>query len=267
VPGEAIDGLLIDLGSPPPDAADRFLLQPVTRSANAIAVILNDPRDLAAASPLVASAVPGNTGTLSVSALTVTDAGADPQQRAEIRFGALGGDGRRSYDWTSYDDVGNVVASGSGSGSWLAGEPLPAPPDGGINGFALELAGQPADGDRVVVEGTRYPASQNGNAQALAGLASGGLVGQTAGAALDFSEAFASAMADIGVRVQSARTAAGLSQAAAAGAQSRVAQASGVNLDEEAARLIQFQQSYQAAAKVLQVAQSVFDTLLEMARG
>jgi len=39
----------------------------------------------------------------------------------------------------------------------------------------------------------------------------------------------------------------------------------GVNLDEEAARLIQYQQSYQAAAKVLQVAQSLFDTLLQTA--
>ena len=39
------------------------------------------------------------------------------------------------------------------------------------------------------------------------------------------------------------------------------------HLDEEAARLIEFQQSYQAAAKVLQVAQSVFDTLLEVTRG
>jgi flagellar hook-associated protein 1 FlgK len=36
----------------------------------------------------------------------------------------------------------------------------------------------------------------------------------------------------------------------------------GVNLDEEAARLMQFQQGYQAAAKVLQVAQTLFDTLL-----
>jgi flagellar hook-associated protein 1 len=39
----------------------------------------------------------------------------------------------------------------------------------------------------------------------------------------------------------------------------------GVNLDEEAARLIQYQQSYQAAAKVLQIAQSIFQTLLDTA--
>ena len=38
---------------------------------------------------------------------------------------------------------------------------------------------------------------------------------------------------------------------------------SGVNLDEEAARLLQFQQSYQAAAKYLQVAQNAFDTMLQ----
>ena len=42
---------------------------------------------------------------------------------------------------------------------------------------------------------------------------------------------------------------------------------SGVNLDEEAARLIQFQQSYQAAAKVLQVAQSILQALLDASGG
>jgi flagellar hook-associated protein 1 FlgK len=37
----------------------------------------------------------------------------------------------------------------------------------------------------------------------------------------------------------------------------------GVNLDEEGARLIQYQQGYQAAAKVLSVAQAIFDTMLQ----
>ena len=36
----------------------------------------------------------------------------------------------------------------------------------------------------------------------------------------------------------------------------------GVNLDEEAARLIQYQQAYQAAAKVMQIAQKAMETLL-----
>jgi flagellar hook-associated protein 1 FlgK len=36
-----------------------------------------------------------------------------------------------------------------------------------------------------------------------------------------------------------------------------------VNLDEEAAKLIQYQQAYQASAKMIQVAQTVFDSLLQ----
>ena len=62
-------------------------------------------------------------------------------------------------------------------------------------------------------------------------------------------------------------TASTISAAVAGDAETARADISGVNLDEEAARLIQFQQTYQAAAKVIQVAQAVFDTLLQtMAR-
>ena len=107
---------------------------------------------------------------------------------------------------------------------------------------------------------TAFPASNNGNALALAALRDERLVGgQTV------TDAYASAMAGIGVRVQTARSAAEISQGVAASAEARRSSQAGVNLDEEAARLLQFQQSYQAAAKVLQVAQSLFDTLLQTA--
>ena len=79
------------------------------------------------------------------------------------------------------------------------------------------------------------------------------------------TDAYASALANIGVRVQSATTAAAISAATSGTADSAVSAKSGVNLDEEAGRLIQYQQGYQAAAKVLQVAQAIFDTLLQMA--
>jgi flagellar hook-associated protein 1 FlgK len=38
---------------------------------------------------------------------------------------------------------------------------------------------------------------------------------------------------------------------------------SGVNLDEEAGRLVQYQSAYNASARVLSVAQEIFDTLLQ----
>ena len=39
---------------------------------------------------------------------------------------------------------------------------------------------------------------------------------------------------------------------------------SGVNLDEEAANLIRYQQAYQASSRVIQVAQDMFKNLLEL---
>ena len=84
---------------------------------------------------------------------------------------------------------------------------------------------------------------------------------------VSITDAYAAAMADIGVRVQTAQAASTISASVAGDAETARANTAGVNLDEEAARLIQYQQTYQAAAKVIQVAQAVFDTLLQtMAR-
>jgi flagellar hook-associated protein 1 FlgK len=77
------------------------------------------------------------------------------------------------------------------------------------------------------------------------------------------TDAYASALANIGVRVQSAKASADQSASIASDAKTAQASQAGVNLDEEAARLLQYQQSYQAAAKILQVAQTIFDSLLQ----
>ena len=81
---------------------------------------------------------------------------------------------------------------------------------------------------------------------------------------VNVTDAYAGVLADVGVRVQSGLLAADQSASIEADAVARQSSRSGVNLDEEAARLIQFQQSYQAAAKMLQVAQSLFDSLLQL---
>ncbi len=75
-------------------------------------------------------------------------------------------------------------------------------------------------------------------------------------------DAYANVLADVGVRVQGAVASADNTATVAARARAELSADVGVNLDEEAARLIQFQQSYQAAAKLLQTAQTLFDALL-----
>lgn len=107
--------------------------------------------------------------------------------------------------------------------------------------------------------------SDNGNALALVRLREQPIVSGTWYRPSTVGEAWATTMGEIGVRVQGARAAAGISASVARQAREARDMNSGVNLDEEAARLIQYQQAYQAAAKVLQIAQSVFQTLLDTA--
>jgi flagellar hook-associated protein 1 FlgK len=72
-------------------------------------------------------------------------------------------------------------------------------------------------------------------------------------------------MSEIGARVQSATYLSGVSTTVAGDAEATRAGQAGVNLDEEASRLMQYQQGYQAAAKVLQTAQTLFDELMRIA--
>ncbi len=248
--GDTVDGLTVTVGAPAPAAGDRFLLQAVTRGANGLRRVLADPRGLAAASPLEAVRDVANTGTATVGALAVVNASVNPQHTASIAFTNASG----AYTWALRDRTSNALVA-SGTGTWTPGAPI------ALNGFELRLDGVPAAGDSFTVAKTAHPEASNGNALALVALRDERMVsGQ------NITDAYASVMAGVGVRVQGARTSAEISQAVAGGAEERRNSRAGVNLDEEAARLMQFQQSYQAAAKVLQVAQSLFQTLLETAR-
>jgi len=256
--GDVVDGLRIDIGPPAPAATDRYLLQPVTRAANGMQRVLDDVRGVAAASPLSAAAQAGNTGTGSVAALRVVSASADPQLTATISFT----DNSGTYGWELRDRTTNALQS-SGTGTWSAGTPI------ALNGFELDLNGVPRSGDAFAVGKTLYPAANNGNALAFTELRDAALVGRAllasggVGGGSTLTDAYAAALANIGVRVQGAQSTADISGAVAAEAEAARSARSGVNLDEEAARLIQYQQSYQAAAKILQIAQSIFDTLLD----
>jgi len=257
--GDEVDGFTINIGSPDLAATDSLLLRPCGMGATDMRCVLDDPSGIAASSPVTAVLSPANKGTATVGSLKVLNNTIDPNQTATINFSSDTGD----YDWELRDkDTGALLSSGSAT--WTAGEPIE------VNGFALSLNGVPKSGDKVTVSKTQFPATNNGNALQMFALRDEQFVGRTIkqdgsiaeGATI--TDAYASVMADIGVRVQSAKTSAEISGTAADSALKTLTSKTGVNLDEEAARLIQFQQGYQAAAKVLQVAQQVFDTMLQL---
>ena len=253
--GVSFDGVSLQLSSGTAQAGDRFVLEPVATAAQNMQAVLSSPKGLAAAAPFVASMGSANSGTATVASLAAVNPAYDGTMTASIQFT----DDSGNYSWSLSD--GSTTTTGTGT--WTAGSPI------ALNGFELELDGVPKTNDTVSVAPTTSVASNNGNALAFAGLADVGIVASTplpngsAGSPLTITDAYASAISDIGVRVQGSKAATTISSGVATAAETARANASGVNLDEEAARLIQFQQSYQAAAKILQVAQSVFDTMLQ----
>jgi flagellar hook-associated protein 1 len=119
----------------------------------------------------------------------------------------------------------------------------------------------PRQADEVRISPITHPGSNNGNALTFASLIDRAVVdGQVVG------DAYASLFTAVGVRAQGAGLAADSSGAAATNAAAALSAQTGVNIDEEAARLIQYQQAYQAAAKVMQSAQAMIDTVLGLAR-
>ncbi len=254
--GSVVDGFRIDVASPVPAARDRFLLQPSSPATRSIALALDDPKGIAAASPVSAAMAAGNVGTASVASVTAVSASLNRNLTATITFT----DNLGNYNYSLVDTT-SALPTVNGTGTFAAGQPI------ALNGFELRLAGVPKTGDSLAVAKTLVPAGDNGNANALLALRDAAIVGQRgAVAGANVTDAYASALGTVGVRVQSAGFAADQSASIATDAKTQASQTSGVNLDEEAARLIQFQQSYQAAAKMLQVAQAVFDTLLQIGR-
>ena len=252
--GDTVDGWRIDFGVPGPQPDDQFLLEPVTRAASGMQRLLNDPRDLAAALPLLATKGLTNMGTVGVASLQMTTTPV-PVAGATARITFT--DDIGNYNWDLLDAANAVLASGSGS--WAPGQPVPTPPTD-INGFSLLLEGVPRSGDtlRVAPTPAGAVATNNGNALLMMSLRDAAIVGGRSP-----TDAWALALSEIGVRTQGGKMSADISSAVATSAESNRSASAGVNLDEEAATLIQYQQSYQAAAKVLQVAQALFDALLQ----
>ena len=231
-----LDGLRfsgLNTGAPNTDV----LVRPFRAAAAAMAVNLSSPSQLALASPVVVAATAGNSGNVQVEALH-RPAGQSPPFTlpATIAFVA-----------------GGYTLNGGAVQPFTSGQPIVA------NGFSLTLRGSPAVGDSFTVSAaTGLDMRQNaGNAQALLALRDlDALDGYT------LSDGYIPVFASVSSSIQVAQAESDFATRVAAQAEAARANQAGVNLDEEAARLMQFQQAYQASARYLQSIQSIFETLL-----
>lgn len=223
-------------------AGDRFLLQPASGAASRVRVAITDPARVAAASPLAAAAAFANLGNARVSAVDTSNI-SDPAllTPATIVFTSP----------TSY------TLDGSG--------PFPYNASTGIAGagWTLQLDGSPVAGDRFDV-GPRSPgSSDNGNARRFAALDDPGLLD---GGTVSLNGAIGQLTVQTGIAARQAESTLEAQTAVNQQIINDREATSGVNLDEEAANMLRYQQAYQAAAQLVSTADTLFQTLLAAVR-
>ncbi len=224
-------------------AGDRYLLQPTHNGASDFAVALNDNTKIAAAGALYTEASDDNTGDAQISSVQVLDP-SDPNllDAVTIRF----------------DDPPNTYTIDGGAS-------IPYSSDDGIaaNGWQIQMTGTPQAGDTFTVSGNQGAVGDNRNALQLAGLQ------QTlslADGTASFDDAYGSILADVGTKTRQAQISSEAGEQRLEQAQADRESISGVNLDEEAANIVRFQQAYQAAAQVIATADTLFESLLSAVR-
>ena len=255
--GYEADGLVFTVDNAVIAAAQdgqSILFQPFNRAASEVQSLLHNPDELAAASALTANINKENQGTLQLSQLGAIGTPLNiPAKDDPVRL-TFDGAGQVSYQ--VFDHLTNTWGAIAGPLDYVPGQPLT------INGWSITLTGSPAAGDTVTVAnaldlGDGYKLNA-GNAGAFLDLRDQ----KVFDGGTSLTDGFSAAMAVVGTRTQSAQLAAQLSSTVANNLELDRTAVSGVNLDEEAARLLQYQQAYQASSKVIQIAQSLFDSVL-----
>jgi len=126
-------------------------------------------------------------------------------------------------------------------------------------GFQLSLSGTPSTGDRFSISYNTGGSADNRNALALGAIQNKGIL---AGGALTIAQSNSLLVESIGSNTAEAKVNAEAATALLEQAKAVRDSVSGVNLDEEAAKLIEFEQGYNAAAQVINIARGLFDTLI-----
>ena len=240
-----LDGLSLS-ATPGAVGGDQFLLKPFSKAAAQMDTAFTSVGALAVASPIQAGTGSTNGGGLAVTRSQAVSSDPGLTDTVNLTFDATTGT-FDAFDATTSTSLATGVA-------YTPGQTI------SFNGWSLTLTGIPKTGDTVTVQkaNPNFAATNSGNATALMNLRDMALFD---GAPL--TDGYASAMSQVGIRAQSAGFSASVSLSLANSAETARTSVAGVNLDEEAAKLLQFQQSYQAAAKMMQIAQSVFNTLIQ----
>ncbi|MDH5377898.1 MAG: flagellar hook-associated protein FlgK [Gammaproteobacteria bacterium] len=232
-----------------PNVGDSFYIRPTRNATRFFDVNITEGNEIAASGLLRSNANLNNLGTAAIGEVTVTDitdlnllntvvidfrnpaGGPGPATEMRVNGGA----------WVAYGGSATVA----------------------INGWTTDISGQAWDGDSFTVEHNIGGVSDNRNALALTELQNVGILNN---GTTTYQDAYSELVVLVGNQTQQSILNANAQEAMLQQAIEHRESISGVNLDEEAADMLRYQQAYAAAAQVIATADSLFQELLSAVR-
>ncbi len=257
-----VDGMNIDITSGTIAAGDDYLIKPGFNAAGKFDVLINSVNQIAVGAPTVSNvAATTNTGTANFSLTGISSSYAASPLASPF---TLTYDGSSLSGFPSGEPI--QVTIGSTTTDYPADSAIPFTAGATVKvaGMSFTMGGVPQAGDEFTFSATTSSApGDNRNGLLLAGLRT---TSTMYGGSTTYEGAFAQVVSYVGnktheLEVMGTAEEKMLDQAVAA--QQSV---SGVNLDEEATNLLRYQQAYQSAAKMMQIASQMFDALLQLGR-
>ncbi|MBL1433306.1 MAG: flagellar hook-associated protein FlgK [Gammaproteobacteria bacterium] len=245
VTAAVVDGLTISVASGTVNSGDAFLIRPTAAAPRDLRLQISDVRQIAAATPIIGQASSNNTGNARISSGVVN---APPPPNANLTQSV-------TITFTTPTTF-NVTGTGTGNPTNVAYT------SGGAityNGFTVEVSGVPTAGDIFTVSANTGGVGDNRNALVLANIQQ--QLGLNNGTS-SISSVYGSLVAEVGTRTRESELNREAQQTLLAQSQARRDSISGVNLDEETTDLLRFQQSFQAAAQIISIADDLFQVLL-----
>jgi flagellar hook-associated protein 1 FlgK len=221
-----------------PAAGDQFLVQPTATAASSLKVVLSNPSQIAAAGAIKTAAAGSNTGAAAISSGTVLNS-TNPNLLSPVTI--------------AFTSPTTYTINGGAPNAFTSGGNID------VNGWEVQISGAPATGDTFTVASNAGGTGDNRNALIAANSQNAGVLQN---GTISISGGVSALITGLGSQAQQINTAQSAQSAVNAQALSSVQSTTGVNLDEEAASLLQWQQAYQAAAQALSIGNSLFASLL-----
>jgi len=227
---------------------DSFEIRPTAGASAGMSMLLTSPAQVAVASSIQTTGAAANTGSGAVSSSVVSDPSVWVPGTYTISFTSA-----TAYQVT---DAANTVV---GTGNYTSGTPIT------FNGASVTITGSPATGDKFNV-GAAGASNVGDNSNAFA-LIDSLNAKKLNGGTTSLGSVANNLVSQVGVQTQQAQANASAQKAVNASANDTRNNLSGVNLDEEAAKMVQYQQAYSACAQLIQASNTMFNTLISAIKG